>query len=63
MLLAFNANLQIYKFTNLQIMRNYILPQTEAQTICVSQLMTGSVPTTIETGNPLNGEQSGGMYV
>ena len=44
--------------------KNYIIPQTEAQTICVSQLMTGSVftPTTIETGDPLNGG-SGGMYV
>ena len=42
--------------------RSYILPQTQAQTICVSQLMTGSGTTTIETGDPLNGGP-GGTYV
>ena len=42
--------------------KEYIMPQTEAQTICVSQLMTGSAPTTIETGDPLNGGP-GGIYV
>ncbi|MCQ2342874.1 MAG: hypothetical protein MJZ75_05230 [Paludibacteraceae bacterium] len=45
-------------------MKQYIIPQTEAQIISVGQLMTGSVPTptTIETGDPLNGGP-GGMYV
>lgn len=45
--------------------KNYIMPQTEAQTICVSQLMTGSGDTTIGKGGNLNGKDKneGGIYV
>ncbi len=43
--------------------KEYIKPQIKEYQICACQLMTGSVPTTIEEGESLNGEESGGIYV
>ena len=43
--------------------KDYILPQTQAQTICVSQLMTGSGDTSIKKSNEKLNGGPGGMYV
>ena len=42
--------------------KEYIKPQIKEHQICACQLMTGSL-TTIEKGEPLDGGESGGIYV
>ena len=42
--------------------KQYILPQTEAQTITAGQIICTSTPT-IKKGGNLNGKDQGGMYV
>ncbi|MDO4824333.1 MAG: hypothetical protein Q4A08_09230 [Bacteroidales bacterium] len=42
--------------------KEYIKPQIKEHPICACRLMTSS-PTTIEEGDPLNGGESGGIYV
>ena len=42
--------------------KEYIKPQIKERQICACRLMTSS-PTTIEKGDLLNGEESGGIYV
>ena len=43
--------------------KQYIMPQTEAQHITAGQLICFSPNPSIQKGDPLNGEQSGGMFV
>ena len=46
--------------------KKYIKPQIKEHQICACQLMTSSPPdspTTIEIGEPVNGEESEGIYV
>ena len=43
--------------------KEYIKPQIKEYQICACRLMTGSVPTTIEKGEPLYGEESEGIIV
>ncbi|MCQ2313515.1 MAG: hypothetical protein MJZ84_08765 [Paludibacteraceae bacterium] len=41
--------------------KDYIMPQTGAQTICVSQLMAGSTKSMGFNNDPLNGSNSEGI--
>ena len=43
--------------------KEYIMPLNEAQTICVSQLMTGSGDTSIKKSDEKLNGGPGGMYV
>lgn len=48
----------IYKLTNLQIMKQYIMPQTQAQFITTGQIICAASPVpSIEKGQDLDGSK------